>query len=67
MPSNDEEQAEVKQCDIVDTTEDDDVPNLTCFIMMLDVLLKQVGYLVSQKFCSHSLLSLLILLTGNFF
>ena len=41
----DEEQKEgVKAPDISVTHEDDDVPNLKCFIMMLDVLLKQVVF-----------------------
>jgi len=45
----DEEQKEdVKAPDINVTHEDDDVPNLKCFIMMLDVLLKQVGFTVVQ-------------------
>jgi len=35
-----------------DDDEDDDVPNLKCFIMMLDLLLKQV--LVSFITCSHT-------------
>jgi len=41
----DEEQKEdTKAPDINVTHEDDDVPNLKCFIMMLDVLLKQVDF-----------------------
>jgi len=49
-----EEQKDVKVSDMNVTPEDDDVPNLKCFIMMLDVLLKQVSFTltcikVSQK------------------
>jgi len=39
---DEEQQEEAKAPDISVTHEDDDVPNLKCFIMMLDVLLKQV-------------------------
>lgn len=40
---NEEVQEDVKEPDVNVTHEDDDVPNLKCFIMMLDVLLKQVS------------------------
>jgi len=51
-----EEQKDVKESDInVAHEDDDDVPNLKCFIMMLDVLLKQVQfYLLHNAAAKHS-------------
>ena len=44
-PVRKEEQKEdAKETEATENHEDDDVPNLKCFIMMLDVLLKQVGF-----------------------
>jgi len=44
LERNEEQQAHVNEADVNDTREDDDVPNLKCFIMMLDVLLKQASF-----------------------
>ena len=45
LVKNAEQTSDVKQPQAIVTHEDDDVPNLKCFIMMLDVLLKQVHFL----------------------
>ena len=46
---NEEQKEDVKELKASITHQDDDVPNLKCFIMMLDVLLKQVTFLFHKQ------------------